>query len=140
MSKTKLVSGKQVFELYDTFGFPKDLTSLILSESNMRFNEEEFDAYMSKQKERSKSLSQLETSEWEVLVKDDIEEFVGYNTTEVEVIITKYRSVVLQKIFYQLVFNVTPFYAEGGGQVGDIGTIKNKDESIQIIDTKKEIV
>ena len=139
LSNTKLVSGKQVFELYDTFGFPKDLTSLILSESNMRFNEEEFDAYMSKQKERSKSLSQLETSEWEVLVKDDIEEFVGYNTTEVEVIITKYRSVVLQKkIFYQLVFNVTPFYAEGGGQVGDIGNIENKDESIQIIDTKKE--
>ena len=139
LSNTKLVSGKHVFELYDTFGFPKDLTSLILSESNMRFNEEEFNSYMRQQKERSKNLSQFETSEWEVLVKDDVEEFVGYNTTEVEVIITKYRSVVSQKkILYQLVFNVTPFYAEGGGQVGDIGTIKSRDESIQIIDTKRE--
>ena len=76
----------------------------------MRFNEEEFDSYMSKQKERSKSLSQLETSEWEVLVKDDIEEFVGYNTTEVEVIITKYeKRCITKKIFYQLVFNVLHF-------------------------------
>ena len=139
LTSNDLISGKQVFELYDTFGFPKDLTSLILAESNMRFNEAEFVSYMQEQKERSKNLSQVETGEWEILVEDDIEEFVGYNITEVEVIITKFRNVVSKNnTLYQLVFNVTPFYPEGGGQVGDIGVIKNEKESIKIIDTKKE--
>jgi len=133
------ISGKQVFELYDTFGFPVDLTALILSEQNLGFSQEEFNVAMQAQKSRSKQAGIIEKGDWTVLIEDEKEEFVGYENLESEVRITRYRKVVSKYgIQYQLVFNLTPFYAEGGGQVGDTGVIENTNESIAIIDTKKE--
>ena len=133
------ISGKQVFELYDTYGFPADLTALILSEKNLTYNTLEFDVAMKEQKDRSKSAGKLVQGDWVVLVEDEVEEFVGYNNLEIDVIITRYREVQFKdKKQYQLVFNITPFYPEGGGQVGDTGVIENKYDSINIINTKKE--
>ncbi len=133
------MSGKQVFELYDTYGFPTDLTALILSEQNLGFSQEEFDVAMQEQKDRSKQASKIEKGDWTVLIEDEKEEFVGYKNLETEVKITRYREVTSKDgKQYQLVFNLTPFYAEGGGQVGDTGVIENANESIAIIDTKKE--
>ena len=134
-----VVPGELVFELYDTFGFPLDLTSLILSENDLSLNVETFHLEMEKQKNRSRQATKLETSDWNVLFEDDKEEFIGYNVLEAEVKISKYREVQTKdgKIFH-LVFNLTPFYPEGGGQVGDVGSITSERESIEIIDTKKE--
>jgi len=133
------MSGKQVFELYDTYGFPADLTALILSEQNLSFNQAEFDVAMQEQKERSKQAGKIETGDWTILIEDEKEEFVGYKNLETEVKITRYREVTSKDgKQYQLVFNLTPFYAEGGGQVGDTGTISSSSESINIVDTKKE--
>ena len=133
------ISGKQVFELYDTYGFPADLTALILSEQNLSFNQAEFDVAMKEQKDRSKQAGKIETGDWTVLIEDEKEEFVGYKNLETEVKITRYRKVTSKNgRQYQLVFNLTPFYAEGGGQVGDTGTISSSSESINIVDTKKE--
>ena len=133
------VSGQQVFELYDTFGFPVDLTSLILSEQGISFDKKEFEIAMKKQKARSKQAGEIKTGDWEVLIEDEVEEFVGYDNLEVEIKITRYREIQFKDgLKYQLVFNITPFYPEGGGQVGDAGFIKSVDESIAIIDTKKE--
>jgi len=133
------ISGKQVFELYDTYGFPKDLTALILKEQGLSFNKLEFDAAMQEQKERSKQAGKVEKGDWTMLIDGDVEEFVGYNNLESEVKITRYRKVVSKDCEqYQLVFNITPFYPEGGGQVGDTGVIENSSESIAIVDTKKE--
>jgi len=134
-----IVSGKLVFELYDTYGFPLDLTSLILSENNLKMNVEVFNQEMEKQKTRSRKATKLVTGDWITLFDDDIEEFVGYNRLECEIKISKYRKVnIKDKDLYHLVFNLTPFYAEGGGQIGDRGQISNSNEIIQIIDTKKE--
>ncbi|MBT3417205.1 MAG: alanine--tRNA ligase [Flavobacteriales bacterium] len=134
-----VVSGKRIFELYDTYGFPLDLSSLILSENNMTLDIEVFNQEMEKQKNRSRNATKVETADWKVLLEDDTEEFVGYNNLQSEIKITRYRSVKTNdKDLYQLVFNLTPFYPEGGGQIGDVGTIENKNESIEIIDTKKE--
>ena len=133
------ISGKQVFELYDTYGFPADLTSLILSEHDLSFNKLEFDVAMQEQKERSKQAGRVEKGDWSVLVANEAEEFVGYNDLEIEIKITRYRKVISKDgEQYQMVFNITPFYPEGGGQVGDTGVIESSSESIAIVDTKKE--
>mgnify|MGYP001267002874 CR=1 FL=1 len=132
------ISGKSVFELYDTFGFPVDLTTLILNEHKLTFNQEEFNLAMKEQKERSKQAGKVEIGDWKVLV-DAQEEFSGYEDLEVKIQITRYRKIKSKDSQqYQLVFNTTPFYAEGGGQVGDRGFIINEKEKIAILDTKKE--
>ncbi|WP_395053978.1 alanine--tRNA ligase [Flavobacterium sp.] len=143
-TKAKEVSGVKAFELYDTFGFPKDLTALILKEKNMSFNETEFEASMQEQKKRSRAASEVSTEDWSVLIPGNVETFIGYDKTENEVKITRIRKVDSKKdgILYQIVLNNTPFYPEGGGQVGDKGilipTFSKGEGSIEIIDTKKE--
>src|SRR5699024_11055903 len=132
---------KKVFELYDTYGFPVDLTALILRERGYSLNEEEFEVELQKQKDRSRAATKVETGDWIVLEEDDIEEFVGYDILETPVRITKYRKVESSKEgeMFQLVFNLTPFYAEGGGQVGDKGYLKAPNGNVTyIVDTKKE--
>ncbi|WP_291132905.1 alanine--tRNA ligase [Flavobacterium sp. UBA7682] len=134
------VSGAKAFELYDTFGFPRDLTALILKEKGMSFNESEFDASMQEQKNRSRAASEVSTEDWSVLIPGNVETFVGYDQIENEVKITRIRKVDSKKdgILYQIVLDNTPFYPEGGGQVGDKGTLVSANETIDIIDTKKE--
>ncbi len=136
---TTEISGNIAFELYDTFGFPLDLTQLILRERGLHLNQKEFDAAMDAQKNRARNATAIDTEDWIVLEEKATTEFVGYDTLACEVQILKYRKVKTKsKEFYQLVFNTTPFYAESGGQVGDTGTLVNADESIVITDTKKE--
>ncbi|MDR7209502.1 alanine--tRNA ligase [Flavobacterium piscis] len=139
-TKGEVVSGAKAFELYDTFGFPKDLTALILKEKGMSFNEAEFDASMQEQKKRSRAASEVSTEDWSVLIPGNVETFVGYDQTENDVKITRIRKVDSKKdgILYQIVLDNTPFYPEGGGQVGDKGTLVSANETIEIIDTKKE--
>ena len=140
-NKDEKISGKKVFQLKDTFGFPEDLTDLILRENNLTYNEAEFKEELEKQKERGRQATAVETDDWIVLYEDDIEEFIGYDTLEATVKITRYRKVSSKKDgeMYQLVFNVTPFYPEGGGQVGDKGYLEVKNgDAIYIVDTKKE--
>ena len=137
----KQLSGSKAFELYDTYGFPKDLTALILSERGMTLDEASFEEHLQKQKERSRAAAQVKAGDWVVLRDDEEEEFIGYDTLEAVVRLVKYRKVESQKdgTLYQLVFNTTPFYPEGGGQVGDRGTLQSANgEIIYIIDTKKE--
>ncbi|TBX65372.1 alanine--tRNA ligase [Flavobacterium silvisoli] len=136
----KEVKGEKVFELYDTFGFPKDLTALILKEKGYSFNESEFEAELEKQKARSRAASEVSTEDWQVLIPGNVETFVGYDQTENEVNITRIRKVDSKKdgVLYQIVLDNTPFYPEGGGQVGDKGTLVSANETIEIIDTKKE--
>lgn len=136
----KEVSGEKVFELYDTFGFPKDLTALILKEKGYSFNETEFENELQKQKARSRAASEVTTDDWKVLIDGNVETFVGYDQTENNVKITRIRKVDSKKdgILYQIVLDATPFYPEGGGQVGDKGTLVSANEIIEIIDTKKE--
>ncbi len=133
------IDGKIAFELYDTYGFPQDLTQLILLENNLSFKQEEFDAAMQAQKSRSKAAATIKANDWIILHEDDIEEFVGYDKLETNVFITKYREISIKnKRQYHLVFNITPFYAESGGQVGDTGFIQNNEEKVNILDTQKE--
>jgi len=137
----KEVSGKKAFELFDTYGFPIDLTALILSEKGMTLNEVDFNSELEKQKNRSRAAAVVETDDWVVLYEDDEEEFIGYDTLQANVKITRYRKVSSKKDgdLYQLVFNMTPFYAEGGGQVGDKGYLEvNNGNVIYIVDTKRE--
>jgi len=136
----KEVSGAKVFELYDTFGFPKDLTALILKEKGYTFNEADFEVELQKQKARSRAASEVSTEDWSVLIPGNVETFVGYDLTENEVKITRIRKVDSKKdgILYQIVLDNTPFYPEGGGQVGDKGILVSANETIDIIDTKKE--
>ncbi|WP_343617524.1 alanine--tRNA ligase [Flavobacterium sp.] len=136
----KEVLGAKVFELYDTFGFPKDLTALILKEKGFSYNEAEFEVELQKQKARSRAASEVSTEDWNVLIPGNVETFVGYDKTENEVKITRIRKVDSKKdgILYQIVLDNTPFYPEGGGQVGDKGTLVSANETIEIIDTKKE--
>jgi len=136
----KEVSGEKVFELYDTFGFPKDLTALILKEKGYTYNEEGFEIELQKQKARSRAASEVSTEDWSVLIPGNVETFVGYDRTENEVKITRIRKVDSKKdgILYQIVLDNTPFYPEGGGQVGDKGILVSANETIDIIDTKKE--
>ena len=140
-TKGNKISGIKAFELYDTYGFPKDLTALILREKGMNFDEEEFIIQMNKQKNRSREAASLDTSDWVILSDDDQEEFIGYDQLEARVKITRYRKITTKKDgeMYQLVFNLTPFYPEGGGQVGDQGVLETESgDAIYILDTKKE--
>jgi len=134
-----MVSGKDAFELYDTYGFPIDLTQLLAQEKGFQVNIDEFNLFLEEQKNRSRQASSMETEDWVVIYEDEVEEFVGYDQTESIVKIVRYRKVKQKgEEFYQLVFNLTPFYAEGGGQVGDTGTLSNDKEKVHILDTKKE--
>ena len=137
--KVTTIRGIEAFVLYDTYGFPLDLTELILAEQGMKVNREEFQGEMNAQKNRSKKAAETESGDWTVLYPDKTEEFVGYDSFSTDVQITRYRKVVANKrALYHLVFNLTPFYAESGGQVGDRGTIENEKEKVEIIDTRKE--
>lgn len=134
-----IVSGKDAFTLYDTFGFPLDLTELILKEKNMVINRKEFEHEMEGQKQRARNATSIQTDDWVVLKEDEKEEFVGYDYLDTEISITRYRKIKLKNMEqFQLAFNITPFYAESGGQVGDTGKITNDTETIDILDTKKE--
>jgi alanyl-tRNA synthetase len=137
--KNKIVSGEQAFELYDTFGFPLDLTSLIARERGFSVDEAGFKVEMEKQKSRSKAAAVKETGDWILTGDDQKPEFIGYDFLDAEVRIIKYRKIKQKnKELIQLVFDRTPFYAESGGQVGDTGFIESANEKIFIIDTKKE--
>lgn len=139
-TKGEVVSGVKAFELYDTFGFPKDLTALILKEKGLSFDEAEFDASMQEQKNRSRAASEVAKDDWVTLIDGNVETFVGYDQLENEVKITRYRRIDSKKdgVLYQIVLDNTPFYPEGGGQVGDKGTLSNINETIEVLDTKKE--
>ncbi len=140
-TKGKVISGEKAFELYDTFGFPKDLTALILSEKGYSYDEAAFDTALQQQKDRSRAASQVSTGDWEVLIPDGKEEFIGYDHLTAQVQVSRYRKVNSKKDgeLYQLVFDKTPFYPEGGGQVGDKGELKAPNgDMIAIVDTKKE--
>ena len=129
-----IISGVDTFTLYDTFGFPLDLTELILRENGFTANEEEFHAEMQKQKERARNAAAVEHGDW-VELRDGESEFVGYDTLECQTQVLRYRKVVQKKLeLYQIVLSRTPFYAEMGGQIGDRGTLGN----VEVIDTKRE--
>ena len=136
----KEISGEKAFELYDTFGFPIDLTALILRERGYQLDEAGFEKAMQEQKSRSRAASEVSTEDWSVLIPGNVETFVGYDQTENEVKISRIRKIDSKKdgVLYQIVLDTTPFYPEGGGQVGDKGTLVSANESIEIIDTKKE--
>ena len=144
-AKKKEVDGRTAFELYDTYGFPIDLTALIVHGYGLTINEKEFEACLDEQKQRSRAATQVDTDDWVYTAvqwrseKGREVKFVGYEETDAECYITRYRKVKSKnKEQFQLVLNVTPFYAESGGQVGDRGTLKNPNETVQITDTKKE--
>lgn len=140
-SKTKgttVLDGVVAFTLYDTYGFPLDLTELILRENGMAVDNAAFDAQMLKQKERARNAASIETGDW-TLVKEGEQAFVGYDNVECNAEILRYRKIKQKNgEFYQIVLNRTPFYAEMGGQVGDKGFLISEDEKIEIIDTKRE--
>ena len=139
--KNDTVSGEKAFELYDTFGFPIDLTALVLSEKGYKLDEVGFDAELQKQKDRSRSAAKVSAGDWQTLIANNDETFIGYDNLTAEVKLTRYRKVESKKDgeLFQLVFNQTPFYPEGGGQVGDKGYLEAPNgDVIYIIDTKKE--
>lgn len=133
------IDGKSAFLLYDTYGFPLDLTELILREKNLTLNQREFEEEMEIQKSRSRNAARVDTEDW-VIVNEKIKpQFVGYDFYETETRISRYRKVSAKgKEFYQLVLEKTPFYAESGGQIGDTGYLENGGEKIQIFNTLKE--
>ena len=133
-----VLDGKQAFRLFDTYGFPLDLTELILRENGFTVDEKQFDEEMQKQKARARNAAVVENSDW-VELKEGEQQFVGYDYTEYECHILRYRKVTQKKnTFYELVLDNTPFYGEMGGQVGDRGVLVSEDETVEIIDTKRE--
>ena len=135
--KTEL-DGVQAFRLFDTYGFPLDLTELICRENGLTVDEKQFDEEMQKQKERARNAAAVENSDW-VELRQGEQQFVGYDYTEYECHILRYRKVTQKKnSFYELVLDVTPFYGEMGGQVGDCGVLVSENETVSIIDTKRE--
>jgi alanyl-tRNA synthetase len=135
----RTIAGSDAFELYDTFGFPLDLTELIAREHGLSVDVEGFAAEMENQKNRSRNAATLETDDWVELVKIDETEFVGYDVLSADIRIARYRKIInKQKTLFQLVFDRTPFYGESGGQVGDTGYIEANGEKTAIVDTKKE--
>ena len=132
------LDGVQAFRLFDTYGFPLDLTELICRENGFTVDEEQFNVEMQKQKERARNAAAVENSDW-VELKAGEQQFVGYDYTEYNCHILRYRKVTQKKNeFYELVLDATPFYGEMGGQVGDCGVLVNEDETIEIVDTKRE--
>lgn len=132
------ISGVDAFTLYDTFGFPLDLTQLILKENNLGVNIDDFNAEMQKQKDRARNAAAVETGDWVVIAEGDTT-FVGYDSLECEAHILRYRKLAQKgKEYYQVVLDKTPFYAEMGGQLGDAGILENANEKIEVTDTKKE--
>ena len=133
-----VLDGTQAFRMFDTYGFPLDLTQLICRENGFTVDEEQFDAEMQKQKERARNAAAVENGDW-VDVAEGNQQFVGYDYTEYECHILRYRKVTQKKnTFYELVLDYTPFYGEMGGQVGDTGVLVSEDETVEVIDTKRE--
>lgn len=139
-SKSTKVSGKVVFELYDTYGFPSDLTSLILSEKNITYDHNEYARELEKQKSRSRSVTDMQTEDWNILDNSNSSIFLGYDKVSLKTKINKYRLVSTKnKKFIQVVLNETPFYPEGGGQIGDRGYLESQNGvKIRVFNTKKE--
>ena len=140
-SESKTISGEKAFELYDTFGFPIDLTGLILRENGYQLDEKGFEAELKKQKDRSRAATQVSAGDWTEIKAVKEEAFIGYDELESSAYISRYRKVDSKKKgeMYQLVLDQTPFYPEGGGQVGDKGVLMTADgEAIKVMDTKKE--
>ncbi|TDX92810.1 alanyl-tRNA synthetase [Chryseobacterium daecheongense] len=134
----KVLPSEEVFELYDTYGFPDDLTRIIAEEKGLTIDEKGFEAEMEKQKQRSKKDSASKVYDW-VILEEKPETFVGYDQIEAETYITRYRKVENKDgEFYQVVLSNSPFYPEGGGQIGDKGVLENATESFEVLDTKKE--
>ena len=139
VTTTTTMRGNDVFELYDTYGFPIDLTKLIAAENKLNVDEKGFEAEMQKQKDRSRAATAVDTEDWVILDEHSLNEFIGYDSLESETKITRYRKVKAKgKESYQLVLQATPFYAESGGQVGDTGKLIMKKEELIINNTKKE--
>ena len=137
--RSKTIEGPVAFELYDTFGFPLDLTMLIASEKGFKVDEEGFTAEMKKQKDRSRAATELDMGDWTILQDQPSGIFIGYNQLNAEAKVLKYRKIKAKgKEQYQLVLDQTPFYAESGGQVGDTGLLRFNGEAIAVTDTKKE--
>lgn len=133
------LNGRGVFELYDTYGFPKDLTELLAREKGLTVDNEGFEAALKEQKTRSQADAAQEVGDWEVLTDDPTVNFVGYDQLQATGKVVKYRTVhVKKKDQYQVVLDTTPFYAEGGGQIGDTGSLKFDNEEIRVVDTKRE--
>ena len=139
-SKSTKVSGKLVFELYDTYGFPSDLTSLILREKNITYDHNEYALELEKQKSRSRSVTEMQTEDWNILDNSNSSIFLGYDKLSLKTKINKYRLVSTKnKKFIQVVLNETPFYPEGGGQIGDTGYLESQNGvKIRVFNTKKE--
>ena len=134
----KVLDGVQAFRLFDTYGFPLDLTELICREHGYSVDEAQFNAEMQKQKDRARNAAQVENSDW-VALRQGEQQFVGYDYTEHECHILRYRKVTQKKnTYFELVLDYTPFYGEMGGQVGDTGVLVSEDETVEVIDTKRE--
>ncbi|MFZ6663285.1 alanine--tRNA ligase [Peijinzhouia sedimentorum] len=137
--KSNTIPGSQIFELYDTFGFPYDLTALLARENNLQLDEAGFKKELESQKSRSRKAAEQEKSDWMIVSDETDVEFVGYDNTEASAKLLRYREIKEKGgTYYQLVLDKTPFYAESGGQVGDSGRLICGDETIEVFDTKKE--